>query len=149
MPIPSAPCIEIEVKYPTDPQCCQVEAKRYAREAGFTSVDATMIGITVTELAANQLKHAGGGTILLRYLADPPGIEVEARDSGPGIADVRSALRDGFSRGQDISDPETFNPALRKSLGCGLGVVERLMDSFEVSTLVGWGTTVVARKWLR
>jgi serine/threonine-protein kinase RsbT len=61
------------------------------------------------------------------------GIQVVASDAGPGIADIRQALRDGFSTSG--------------SLGLGLPGVRRLMDEFEISSQPGKGTTVTVKKW--
>jgi serine/threonine-protein kinase RsbT len=56
-------------------------------------------------------------------------------DDGPGIADVERAFADGFSTGG--------------GLGLGLSGSRRLMDEFELVTVVGKGTTVTAVKWER
>ena len=54
-------------------------------------------------------------------------------DSGPGIADVQQALRDGYS---------TY-----RGLGLGLPGARRLMDEFAVASEPGRGTTVTMTKW--
>ena len=54
-------------------------------------------------------------------------------DSGPGIANVCTALQDGFTTA--------------KSLGIGLGVVKRMMDDFSIRSHPGWGTVMTAVKW--
>jgi len=56
-----------------------------------------------------------------------------ARDAGPGIPDLRQALRDGYS---------TY-----RGLGLGLAGARRLMDEFDIVTEVGKGTTVTMTKW--
>jgi serine/threonine-protein kinase RsbT len=61
-------------------------------------------------------------------------VTVVARDSGPGIADVAEALRDGFS---------TYH-----GLGLGLPGARRLMDEFDIVSEKGKGTTVTMAKWL-
>src|ERR687887_510127 len=61
------------------------------------------------------------------------GLEVVARDDGPGISDVDAALRDGY--------------ASRGGLGLGLPGARRLMDEFDVVSRRGEGTTVTMRKW--
>jgi serine/threonine-protein kinase RsbT len=60
---------------------------------------------------------------------------VVARDEGPGITNPELAMRDGYSTSQ--------------SLGMGLPGAKRLMDEFELSSIVGKGTTIVMKKWLR
>jgi serine/threonine-protein kinase RsbT len=63
------------------------------------------------------------------------GIQVVARDQGPGIPDVALAMQDGYSTG--------------KSLGLGLPGARRIMDDFDIKSAVGEGTTVTMRKWMR
>src|SRR5437879_9703126 len=62
------------------------------------------------------------------------GVLIIASDNGPGIRDIRQAMRDGFPTSG--------------SLGLGLPGVRRLMDEFEISSEFGKGTTVTARKWM-
>ena len=78
---------------------------------------------------------SGSGHITIRDVSNGRwrGIEIEASDNGPGIADVELALRDGYSTAQ--------------TLGAGLPGVKRLMDEFMVETEVGVGTTVRAIRW--
>ena len=64
---------------------------------------------------------------------DRQGVVVIARDQGPGIPDVGRALQDGYSTSG--------------GLGLGLPGARRLMDEFDVSSVVGQGTTVTMKKW--
>jgi serine/threonine-protein kinase RsbT len=57
-----------------------------------------------------------------------------ARDKGPGIADIDLAMRDGYST--------------TSTLGAGLPGVKRLMDDFEINSVVGQGTYIRAVKWV-
>jgi anti-sigma regulatory factor (Ser/Thr protein kinase) len=61
------------------------------------------------------------------------GIEVEARDDGPGILDVDAALGVGY--------------AGRGGLGLGLPGARRLMDEFTIETTPESGTVVRMSKW--
>jgi serine/threonine-protein kinase RsbT len=83
------------------------------------------------------LVYAQRGEVMLRLLDDAGrrGIHIEARDRGPGIADVELALRDGYSTGN--------------SLGLGLPGSRRLMDELTIETQLGKGTTVTMRRWVR
>ena len=60
-------------------------------------------------------------------------MQVVARDTGPGIADVEQAMVDGYS---------TYS-----GLGLGLPGARRLMDEFAVVSEIGRGTTVTMTKW--
>lgn len=95
-----------------------------------TGLDETAAGrlsIVVTELATNLARHAVKGEILLSAIDD--GVEVIALDHGPGITDLGSALRDGFSTGG--------------TAGAGLGAVRRQADVFDVYSRPGVGTIIV------
>ena len=106
-----------------------------AIELGFSSGDATLIATAISELARNIVVYAGKGRITLKAVngLNRQGISVVASDEGPGIPDVRQALRDGFSTSG--------------SLGLGLPGVRRLMDEFEITSQPGRGTTVAVKKW--
>lgn len=113
-------------------------ARDLAGRLGFNPADTARIEIVVRELASNIVRHAGRGEIYLRQVISGhrQGLEVEAVDRGPGIADVQLALQDGYTtRG--------------KSLGSGLPAVRRLMDTLEIETAPGQGTRVRATRWLR
>lgn len=124
------------IRRETDVYLAVSYGRKLAREIGFDEVDRTKIEIAILELTRNILVHAQEGHVILRITQqdEQRGIEVEARDDGPGIADVDLALRDGFSTAA--------------TLGCGLPGVKRLMDDFVVETQLGVGTTVRAVRWL-
>ena len=111
-------------------------ARELAAVIGFDEIDRTRIEIVILELTRNILAHAGKGELLLEPVEESGrcGLAVEARDSGPGIPDIALAMRDGYS---------TAN-----TLGAGLPGVQRLMDSFEITSQVGIGTRARAIKWL-
>jgi len=113
-----------------------LESTLYAREAGFEETPARMIATAVSELVRNILKYAGSGEISLRSVSSSSGkgVEIEARDHGPGISDCEAALQDHYSSGG--------------TLGMGLPGVRRLMDDFKLESSPGNGTRVTARKWL-
>ena len=111
-------------------------AKALAEAIGFERVATYYVATSVSELANNLFFHAArGGAITLVALRREGeiGVEVVAEDDGPGIPDVELALQDGFST--------------TGGLGSGLSGVRRLMDEFEITSTVGVGTRVVARKW--
>jgi len=110
--------------------------RRCARQLGFSESVVFMVATALVELARNMLYHAGGGTMTINECsrASRWGIELVAIDHGPGISDVALAMQDHFST--------------RGTLGIGLPAVKRMMDSMDIETVVGQGTTVRACKWL-
>jgi anti-sigma regulatory factor (Ser/Thr protein kinase) len=93
------------------------------------------IPLIVTELATNLLRHATGGEIIIRMLPVEvaPGLEIIALDRGPGIADLRRCMTDGYSGAG--------------TRGCGLGAVRRLSTEFDIYSTQPSGTVVVSRVW--
>ena len=137
MPVPVAAADEVRVRIDSDRAI--VEARRRGREladhAGFKSVDLAIIATAISELARNCLLYASRGEIIVRVTDDGhrPGVVIVASDHGPGIADVSQAMQDGYSTSG--------------GLGLGLPGVRRLMDEFEITTGVGQGSKVTAKKW--
>lgn len=108
-------------------------ATRMAEGAGLSDTECGAVGVVVTELAANLSKYATNGRILLQVLRRASGccLEAIAIDSGPGMADVERCLRDGFST--------SGTP------GTGLGAVRRMATEFDLHSVPGTGTVVLAR----
>jgi anti-sigma regulatory factor (Ser/Thr protein kinase) len=102
---------------------------------GFDEGRRSDVGIVVTELATNLVRHARGGQIVMRSLArdGTTGLEILSLDRGPGISSISAAMEDGFSTG---STP-----------GNGLGAVRRLSDAFEVFSQPESGTALLSRVW--
>ena len=111
------------------------EGRTLAMSLGFSPGDATLLATAISELARNIVTYANVGDILLDTVngAARLGMQVVARDEGPGIADVQQALRDGFSTSG--------------GLGLGLPGVRRLVDEFLIVSDGTSGTTVTIKKW--
>jgi serine/threonine-protein kinase RsbT len=127
--------IRVAISSDQDIVVARQKGRLLASELGFSSGDATLIATAISELARNIVSYARRGEIKLKGIhgSSQVGIQVVASDNGPGIADIRQALRDGFSTSG--------------SLGLGLPGVRRLMDEFEISSQPGKGTTVTVKKW--
>ena len=127
---------------------CTGQALRFASRIGFTGESLWQIATSVSELATNAIKYAGGGTITFRSLGEPrPGIEIVIVDRGPGIEQIEQAFQDGFTRGRMLPEDELLQ-CTRDGFGGGLGAVRRLMDHVEMSNREGGGLEVVIFKWL-
>jgi len=131
--------VENEIQVPINSDQDIVAARQKGRSLavalGFSSGDATLIATAISELARNIITYAKSGEIRLTVIngSARQGIRLVAHDQGPGIADVKQALRDGFSTSG--------------SLGLGLPGVMRLVDEFEIVSEENRGTTVTAKKW--
>jgi RNA polymerase sigma factor (sigma-70 family) len=108
-----------------------------ALHAGFTSTEATVVATAISEIARNIVRFARRGEVFVSIVSEGElkGVMVVARDVGPGIADVGLALEEGYS---------TYG-----GRGLGLSGSRKLMDEFEITSEVGYGTTVTMTKWHR
>jgi anti-sigma regulatory factor (Ser/Thr protein kinase) len=122
----------LTVRDPTDVASARRRIVGLATGMGYDETQTGRVAIVVTELAQNLLHHAGGGEILAH--ADPhrpAGIEIIALDQGPGMADVPTCLRDGFSTSG--------------TSGNGLGAMQRLTHQMLIHSAAGSGTAVLVR----
>jgi anti-sigma regulatory factor (Ser/Thr protein kinase) len=108
-------------------------ATALAIELGFSEIRVAELGIAVTEIGTNLVKHATAGVLVVRSVraVAEAAVEIVAIDSGPGIADLGRAWRDGESS--------------TGTLGVGLGAVRRLTDSCTAFSEPGVGTVLTAR----
>jgi serine/threonine-protein kinase RsbT len=127
--------VRVEIAADTDIVEARGEGRALATRLGFSRTDATLIATAISEIGRNILHHAGRGEVAIAETSGDHslGIEVVARDEGPGIADVERALSEGYATGN--------------GLGLGLPGAQRLMDEFSIETQPGRGTTVTMRKW--
>ncbi len=131
----SAEEVEVAISSDQDIVLARQKGRAMAIELGFSTGDATLIATAISELARNILSYARRGEITLKIVraSSRQAITIIASDSGPGIRDIRQAMRDGFSTSG--------------SLGLGLPGVRRLMDEFEIVSEPGRGTIVTVKKW--
>ena len=130
------PEIRVPIRSDADIVTARQQGRNLAQQVGFTGSDLTVIATAISELGRNILTYAGSGVIQLRpaHHGNKHGIVIVAHDEGPGIPDLDLALQDGYS---------TSN-----SLGLGLPGTRRLMDEFDLDSVVGQGTTVTVKKWV-
>jgi serine/threonine-protein kinase RsbT len=121
----------IELRIGEDVIRARLAARDLVRAAGLGLMDQTRLATAVSELGRNALRYAVGGECEFTDLSDARlvRLQVQVRDTGPGIADIPQAMEDGFSTGA--------------SLGVGLPGTRRLVDHFEIrSTPAGTCVTV-------
>ncbi len=128
---------EVLVAGESDVASARRAGEQLAEQAGLDTTQKYCVMTSISELAANILNHAGQGNITVRVVSGPDGntgLEVVARDEGPGIADTDLAMQDGYSS--------------TGTLGGGLPGVNRMMSEMELSSTPGKGTLVRAVKWM-
>lgn len=122
-----------------------VAARQRARQVsallGFDSQDQVRIATAVSELARNAIRHAGGGTIEFMLTEAPMRgvapqsnqlLQIIISDHGPGIANLNDAITESVTG----------------ELKLGLVAARRLMDTFDVYSGKGRGTTITLGKFL-
>lgn len=116
-----------------------VVARQRGREQavalGMSGPDITLITAAISEVSRNIVEHANEGEIILQVVdrGQRRGLQIVARDQGPGIADVAQAMQYGYST--------------RRGLGVGLPGAKWLVDEFDIVSAVGCGTTITMVKW--
>ncbi len=132
------------------------EARRIAitlaDRIGFNETERGKVGIVVTEVANNLIRHAKDGCLVLQartrnhnralelrsdaiapYAQTLTGVEILALDKGPGMVNISECLRDGFST---AGTP-----------GNGLGAIRRLSALFDIYSVPNVGTALLAHLW--
>lgn len=109
--------------------------RELATKIGMSLVNQTKLITAASELVRNMLKYGNGGKIILEIISKSgqSGVRLTFVDEGPGIENITQAMQDGFSTG--------------KSLGLGLPGAKRLVNEFDIKSVVGTGTTVTVTHW--
>lgn len=116
------------ITHPSDIAAVRRHAVGLAGQLGLNDTIQAKLAVVVTEATTNILKHCGNGTIILTPFRHGAAnaIGVLALDSGPGIANLASCLRDGMSTSG--------------TCGTGLGAMRRLSSLFDAYTAIGKGS---------
>jgi anti-sigma regulatory factor (Ser/Thr protein kinase) len=124
--------VVIPISDPTHAGAARREASELAWQLGFDETTSGRLAIVVTELAGNIAKHAGEGQLLLGVAerAGVESVEVLALDRGRGMPDLQRCFGDGYST--------SGTP------GTGLGAVARQSSYFDVLSVEGGGTAILA-----
>lgn len=128
--------IQTSIQSAVDIVTARQRGRAQAISLGFSGADVTLVAAAISEVARNIVDHAKEGEIIMQTIEERGrrGLQIVARDRGPGIADVAQAMQYGYST--------------RRGLGVGLPGAKWLMDEFDIASTLGRGTTVTMRKWL-
>lgn len=124
----------IAIKSFADVVTARRQALDLALALGFPMPEATKIAVVVSELGRNIMLYAGEGTITLLPNEAEKCFKLIAQDQGPGIEDVDLALTEHYSTSG--------------GLGLGLSGSKRMMDEFEIWSVIGVGTRITAVRYL-
>ena len=130
--------VHVSIGSDLDIVAARQRGRALAAELGFSTTDMVMIASSISELARNIVLYAKCGEIVVSGAFNELGkcgVVVVARDHGPGIEDLEKAMEMGYSTSG--------------GLGLGLPGVRRLMDEFQILSVVGQGTVVTVKKWSR
>lgn len=136
MTLDSSPSTNLPIRNMADVVRARRHGLEMALDMGFVKPEATKIAVVISELARNIIHYAEKGVItLITHSGDNAFFEIIAEDNGPGIEDVNRVLAGGYSTS--------------KGLGVGISGSMRLMDTFQIISTLGMGTTVKCKKALR
>ncbi len=110
-------------------------ARKLAQQCGLRLVSQTKLVTAVSELARNTLVYGGGGDMQWELVEQDlrSGVRISFIDQGPGIADMKLAMTDGWTSGG--------------GLGLGLTGAKRLVNEFDIDSQPGVGTKVTISQW--
>ena len=111
--------------------------KKTLKQLGIAPDVTRRVAIAVYEGEINMVIHANGGKINIEINSDD--IKMTLADTGPGIADIALAMREGWS-----TAPENVR-SLGFGAGMGLPNMKSYTDEMTVESTVGVGTTVKMR----
>jgi len=125
----------LPVRIEQDVVLARQAVRRIAQDCGMRLIDQTKLVTAVSELARNTVVYGGGGDMDWAVIEQSArtGIRLTFRDEGPGIADIKLAMTDGWTS--------------RGGLGLGLTGAKRLVDEFELESTPGIGTRISIVRW--
>ena len=125
----------LDVTVEQDVVAARQTVRKLATQCGMRLVDQTKLITAASELARNTVIYGGGGHMDWSIVEKGvrKGLRLTFRDEGPGIADLKLAMTDGWTSGN--------------GLGLGLTGTKRLVDDFDIDTGPGRGTRVTIVKW--
>lgn len=128
--------VAINIATEVDVVNARQRAREVARLCGFGVQDQVRIATSVSELARNVFNYAGAGRVefSVEQLGARQVLQVRIEDRGPGIPHLDIVLSGRY----------------QSQTGMGLGILgaRRLMDSCEIESTPGTGTTITLQKLL-
>jgi signal transduction histidine kinase/CheY-like chemotaxis protein len=128
--------ITVSLAVQSDVVVARQRARQIAELLGFGGREQTRIATSVSEIARNAFRYAGGGKVEFGIEGEtaPQLLAIRVSDEGPGIANLDDVL-DG---------------TYQSKTGMGIGLIgsKRLMDRWEVRSVPGQGTVVTLGKLL-
>lgn len=112
------------------------ELKQALLGRGFSTGVVRRAAIAAYELEMNLVLHSDGGRLI--FDLGERSLTIVARDIGPGIADTRVVMEEGYSTASE------WIRSLGFGAGMGLPNVRRVADRFSIVSEVGEGTEVRA-----
>jgi len=114
---------------------CRQLVRKLTQELKFSLVDQTKMITAASELSRNTIVYGQGGVMRWQIVSEGArtGLRLVFEDEGPGIPDIDLALTDGWTSGT--------------GMGIGLSGSRRLVNDFELRTVVGQGTSVTITRW--
>ena len=111
-----------------------VSVKKNLRQLGIAPEIIRRVSIAMYEGEINMVIHAGGGRADVGGFEDK--IKIVLEDDGAGIANVKLAMKEGYSTAPDNIRSLGFGA------GMGLPNMKRYADSMEIETELGKGTRI-------
>ena len=108
------------------------EVKSMLKELGVDSNVVRRVAIAMYEAEMNVVMYADEATVNIELT--PKEIRIIVDDRGPGIADIKLAMQEGYS---------TATPEMRElGFGAGMGLpnIQKNSDDFKISSTPGKGT---------
>ncbi len=112
------------------------DIKKCLKKHGFDPKLIRRVAVAAYEMEMNLVVHSSGGRMIFRM--DENQLVLTTVDTGPGIPDTDKVLEVGYTTAND------WIRSLGFGAGMGLPNIQRVSDSFSISSVVGEGTTVEA-----
>ena len=109
-----------------------IQVKNILKEVGFDPSVIRRVAVAAYEAEMNVVMYGDGGDMTLRM--KPGWVVLVVEDSGPGIADLELAMREGYSTATDEMREMGFGA------GMGLPNIKKNSDVFHIYSAVDEGT---------